>query len=356
MSIPHREPPKPNVPIGDQSTQIAPVGQPAYRQPGQPPPYGAAPLSYGGPYPRYGASPPPYGAPQPPMASSARTLERPGNVKTAAVLAFTYATLRIISCLFLLVSTFGLWGTGFPARDLANQYIDVFLGLVFSGLMIWGAAAAWTNRSTKILLFTSWALLAVSIILVLAAVSPSRVSSPELVCAAVAVLALILSITIIVLLSTAYDQRPVRHVGLGWSIAGAIAIIFAVVLMAARTEIVGPSVGMFAAFQLLVLGLLMILIRAWGGATLTLLIVGALFGVVNIALALYGSFALGVCGYDGTSAYTVWTSQTQWPTYIGAHELRKWAIVGSVGVAFMLGAAFALPLFIRHRRLRRASQ
>jgi hypothetical protein len=74
---------------------------------------------------------------------------------------------------------------------------------------------------------------------------------------------------------------------------------------------------------------------------------------VHIALALYGSFGLGVCGYDGTSAYTVWTSHTQCPAEIGARELEKWAIVGGVGVALIVGAAFALPLFLRNRRLAR---
>jgi hypothetical protein len=239
--------------------------------------------------------------------SASGIAQRTGNVKFAAVLAFGYATLRIISCLFLLVWAFGLSKKISP-EDVSNQYLNVLVGFTFAGLMIWGGVSAWTNRTTKLLLFTSWALVVVSVILVLATVSPHRVSTPELVRAASAVLSLIFALTIIVSLGTAQEPDSVRHAGWGWSVAGAIVIVLAVVLMAVRSEVIGPSITMFATFQLLVLGILMILIRIWRGATLTLVIVGGLFGMANIVLALFGSFVIEACGYDRTSAYTVWTS------------------------------------------------
>ena len=69
--------------------------------------------------------------------------------------------------------------------------------------MTLGAVAALKGRTTKILFFTSLALLIVSIILVPTTVAPERVSPAELVRAGSAVLSLIVSVIIIVLLSTA---------------------------------------------------------------------------------------------------------------------------------------------------------
>ena len=379
MSYPHRESPEHNVPRHEQPAQSAPIGQPLYGQSGQPPVYGTPPPPYGPPQPGYGPPQPGYGAPQPgygapppgygapppgygpppsygaPAPSSSGTVQRPGNVRTAALLGFIYAALRIIGCVILLLAAIRLGQNqteaGIPARDLANQYIDVFVGLVFAGLMILGAVAAWRGWTSKILLFTSWALLIIAIILVLATVSPFRVSPPELVRAASAVLSVIFPAIIIVLLLNTQEPQSVRRMGWGWNVAGGIAIVLAIILLGADTEVVGPSVSMFMAFQLLILGLLMIFIRVWRGATLSLLVVGGLFGIVNLALALYGSFGLSRCGYDGASAFTVWTSHSECPAEIGARELEKWVIVAGVGVALIVGAAFALRLFLRNRRL-----
>ena len=373
MSYPSGEPPKRDVPIGEQPTQVAPIGQPPYGPPGQPPaygaprasygapptppygapqppygapPYGAPPPPYGPPQPHYGAPPPySYGAPLPPYGAPPRSVQHPEMVKTAALLGIIYGGLRIISCLILLIAAFGFHGQG-----VVNQFIDVFVGLVFAGLMIWGAVAARTGRTTNILFFTSLILLLFAIILVLAAVSPFRVSPPELVRAAAAVLGLIFSLVIIVLLRAAYQSQPVQRVGWSSSVVGGIAIVLAITLLGVQIEVVGPSVAMFMAFQLLVLGILMILMRVWRGAILTVMIAGGLFGLVNIGLALFGSFVLGRCGYDGTTAYDVWTSHTQCPQYIGTQELEKWAIVASVGVVLIVGAAFALGSFLRNRR------
>jgi hypothetical protein len=146
-------------------------------------------------------------------------------------------------------------------------------------------------------------------------------------------------------------SRPVRRVGWGWSVAGAIAIVLAITLLGARSEVVGPSVSLFMALQLLILGVLMILIRVWRGATISLLVLGGLFGIADIAVAMFGSFALSLCGYDGASAYTVWSSHTECHASLGARELEKWVIVAGVGVALIVGAAFALPLLLRNRRL-----
>ena len=362
MSFPSGEPPKRDVPIGEQPTRIAPIGQPPYGQPGRsrgygapPPPYGAPP--YGAPQPpygapAYGAPPPGYGPPQPhygaPAPSRSAAVLHPEMVKTAALLGFIYGGLRIVSCLILLVAIFGLHKV--PARDVANQYIDVFVGLVFAGLMIWGAIFARKGRTTNLLFFTSLALLIIEIILVLATVSPTRISPPQLIRAAIAVLGLVISAIIMVLISAAKQSQPVQRVGWSSGVVGAIAIVLAVTILAVRIEVIGPSVGMFLAFQLLVLGILLIFMRVWRGAILTVLIAGGLFGLANIALALFGSFVLGRCGYDGTTAYDVWTSHTRCPTYIGAQELEKWAIVASVGVVLLVGAAVALGSFLRNRR------
>jgi hypothetical protein len=369
MSYPSGEPPKRDVPIGEQPTQVAAVGQPPYGQPGQPPAYGAPPPpsgapAYGAPQPPFGApaygAPPPYygplqphygapspgyGPPQPHYRAPAPSIQHPGMVKNAALLGFVYGGLRIVSCLILVAAAFGFRGQG-----VVNQFIDVFVGLVFAGLMIWGAIAAQRGRTTNILLSTSITLLVFDIVLVLATVSPFRVSPPELVRATAAVLGLIISVAIIVSLRAAYQPHPVEQVGWSGTVAGGIAIVLAISLLGVQIEVVGPSVAMFLAFQLLVLGILMILMRVWRGAILTVLIAGGLFGLVNIALALFGSFVLGRCGYDGTTAYTVWTSDTPCPKYIGAHELEKWAIVASVGVVLIVGAAFALGSFLRNRQ------
>ena len=72
--------------------------------------------------------------------------------------------------------------------------------------MTLGAVAALKGRTTKILFFTSLALLIVSIILVPTTVAPERVSPAELVRAGSAVLSLIVSVIIIVLLSTAQEM------------------------------------------------------------------------------------------------------------------------------------------------------
>jgi hypothetical protein len=369
MSYPSGEPPKRDVPIGEQPTQVAAVGQPPYGQPGQPPAYGAprppsgapaygapqppfgapaygAPPPYYGPLqPHYGAPSPGYGPPQPHYRAPAPSIQHPGMVKNAALLGFVYGGLRIVSCLILVAAAFGFRGQG-----VVNQFIDVFVGLVFAGLMIWGAIAAQRGRTTNILLSTSITLLVFDIVLVLATVSPFRVSPPELVRATAAVLGLIISVAIIVSLRAAYQPHPVEQVGWSGTVAGGIAIVLAISLLGVQIEVVGPSVAMFLAFQLLVLGILMILMRVWRGAILTVLIAGGLFGLVNIALALFGSFVLGRCGYDGTTAYTVWTSDTPCPKSIGAQELEKWAIVASVGVVLIVGAAFALGSFLRNRQ------
>jgi hypothetical protein len=381
MSNPPGEPPNRNVPIGEQPTQVAPIGQPPYGPPGHPPAYGAPPPRYGAPQTPYGAppygappppygaqayGPPPYGAPQPHYGAPpppyggppygppqpqhrAPSVQHPEMVKTAALLGFIYGGLRILSCVILLVAAFGFHGQG-----VVNQLLDVFVGLVFAGLMIWGAVAARRGRTTNILFFTSLTLLLFAIVLVLATVSPNRVSPPELVRTAAAVLGLTLSLAIIVLLRSAYQSQPVQPMGWTSIVVGAIAIVLAIALLGVQIEVVGPSVGMFLAFQLLVLGILMILMRVWRGATLTVLIAGGLFGLVNIGLALFGSFVLGRCGYDGTTAYDVWTSDTQCPRYIGTQELEKWAIVASVGVVLLVGAAVALGSFLRNRRSARA--
>ncbi len=378
MSYPSGEPPKRDVPIGEQPTRVAPIGQPPYGRPGQPPvygtsaygappphygppqppygapAYGAPPPGYGPPQPHYGAPPPGYGPPQPQYGAPAPSVQHPEMVKTAALLGFIYGGLRIVSCLVLLVSIFGLHKV--PANDVANQYIDVFVGLVFSGLIIWGAIFARKGRTTNLLFFTSLALLITEIILVLATVSPTRVSPPQLVRASAAVLGLIASALIIVLIRAAQQSEPVQRVGWSSSVVGSIAIVLAVALLAVRIEVVGPSVGMFLSFQLLVLGILLIFMRIWRGATLSLLIIGGVFGLANIILALFGSFVLERCGYDGASAYTVWTSDSQCPQYLGTQELEKWAIVASVGVALIVGAAFALGPFLRHRRSARVGQ
>lgn len=167
----------------------------------------------------YGPPPPPYGHPQPPYGAPAPsgygTAQRPRNVTTAAVLALVYAALRIIACLFLLVATIRL-SLHDTTRAVPN-FVDLFVGGVFACLMTLGAVAALKGRTTKILFFTSLALLIVSIILVPTTVAPERVSPAELVRAGSAVLSLIVSVIIIVLLSTAQEPHPVRSLSISAS-------------------------------------------------------------------------------------------------------------------------------------------
>jgi hypothetical protein len=272
MSYPHRPPEHPSQ-----------FGQPQYWQP-PPQAYGALPPPY---YPQV-----PYGAPAP---TGSGTVPHPGAVKAAALVAFVYVALRVIACLFLLVATIRL--SMHDAGRAVPNYFDVSVGLAFIGLMTWGAVEASKGRTTKILFDTSLALLIVSIILVPTTVGPDRVSPAELTRAAAAVLSLIVSLTIIVLLGTAREPQPVRRVGWGWTVAGGIAIVLALALLGEIFEALGPSVSLFLAVQLLILGVLMILVRVWRGATLSIVILAGLFGIAEITVAIFGAFFISRCGY-----------------------------------------------------------
>ncbi len=320
MSYPPRDQAGHDVPRHEQPTHVAPIPQPPVGPPEQSPLYGTPPRIHGNPQaPMYGAAVPAYGVPQPPSVSPRPPVTALPRAPRASprrrLLAFVYAALRIISCLILMVAAIRVTLNHDP--NAAPQYIDVLAGLMFAALMTWAAVNAWTGGSTIFLLCVSSGLLVVSVVLVLAAVSPFRVSPPELVRAASAVLSLSFALTIIVLLGTALGPQPVRRVSWVSSVAGGIAIVLAVILLAANTEIVGPSVSMFLAFQLLILGILLILIRVGRGATWPR---DTRWPVrfLNIAVALFGSFGLSLCGYDGASAFAVWSSHSQCAPALGS--------------------------------------
>jgi len=236
------------------------------------------------------------------------------------------------------------------AERAVPNYFDVSVGLAFIGLMTWGAVEALKGRTSKILFGTSLALLIVSINLVPTTVGPDRVSPAELTRAGAAVLSLIVSLTIIVLLGTAREPQPVRRVGWGWTVAGGIAIVLALALLGEIFEALGPSVSLFLAVQLLILGALMILVRVWRGATLSIVILAGLFGIAEITVAIFGTFVISRCGYDGASAFTIWRSQSRCPAAIGARDLEKWAIVAAVGLSLIVCAAYGLRSVLRNRR------
>lgn len=147
------------------------------------------------------------------------------------------------------------------------------------------------------------------------------------------------------------EPRPVRRMSWGWGVAGGIAVVAAIALLVVTPEIVGPSVSLFAAVQLVILGLLLILIPVSRGTTIGFVVVGVLAAAADIALAGYGSFGLTVCGYgDGPTAFEVWRSRSECPASIGARELEKWAIVGAFGVVLIVIAACAMRSFLRNRR------
>ncbi len=133
----------------------------------------------------------------------------------------------------------------------------------------------------------------------------------------------------------------------GWGVVGVAAAAVGTALLIVRPEVVGPSVSRFVAPQLLILGLLLVLMAIWRGVTIGFVVLGILLAIANIALAVYGSFVLPRCGWDGASAFAVWRTHAMCNASIGAKELEKWAIVGGFGVLLIVVAAYALRSFRR---------
>lgn len=133
----------------------------------------------------------------------------------------------------------------------------------------------------------------------------------------------------------------------GWGVLGVIALAGAVALLVLRPEVIGPSVSRFAAAELILLGVLLLLVPIWRGVAIGFASVGLVVASADLALAVYGSFGLSQCGYDGASAFKVWRSQSQCPASLGPPELEKWAIVAGFGLLLFLVALFALRSFRR---------
>ncbi len=146
------------------------------------------------------------------------------------------------------------------------------------------------------------------------------------------------------------QPRPAWRLSWGWGVLGVIALAGAVALLVLRPEVIGPSVSRFAAAELILLGVLLLLVPIWRGVAIGFAIVGLVLASADIALAIYGSFGLSQCGYDGASAFKVWRSQSQCPASLGPPELEKWAIVAGFGVLLLLVALFALRSFRRSGR------
>ncbi len=149
--------------------------------------------------------------------------------------------------------------------------------------------------------------------------------------------------------SAPQQPRP-RRLSWGWGVLGIIALAGAVALLVLRPEIIGPSVSRFTAAELILVGALLLLVPIWRGVAIGFAVVGLVVASADIALAIYGSFGLSRCGYDGASAFKVWRSQSQCPASLGPPELEKWAIVAGFGVLLLLVALFALRSFRRSGR------
>ncbi len=147
-------------------------------------------------------------------------------------------------------------------------------------------------------------------------------------------------------------QRP-RRMSWGWGVLGVVALAGAVALLMLRPHVIGPSVSRFAAAELIVIGVLLLFVPIWRGVGVGFAVVGFVLGIADIGLAVYGSFGLNLCGYDGASAFKVWRSQSQCPAWLGPPELQKWAIVAGFAVVILLFAAIALRSFLRGRRAAR---
>lgn len=143
-------------------------------------------------------------------------------------------------------------------------------------------------------------------------------------------------------------QRP-RRMGWGWGVAGLTALVVAISLFALRPEVIGPSVSRWLGAQLVLVGVLMAIMALWRDMTLTFVILGAVNGVGDIVLAVWGVFGNQMCGYGQGSPFQVWLGHTPCSAHIAGPEFEKWAIVGAIGFAVVMAVAYAVFLLRRTR-------